>query len=111
MPGFKGGKAPDTQIANITAKIQLEIEETAESFIFKTIEEFGRTITPREIKKKDIEQALIHYFPKKRIKHPYIRESQDLKETGCDFQCPTCYCYINGKQAACDCCGQRLEVP
>ena len=108
MPGIRKGEIPEERTANITTKIQIEAEETADAFIFSIVKPFCERIF--ELQKKDLEQALIHYFPKKRIKHPYIRESQDLKETGCDFQCPTCFCYINSKQTACDNCGQRLEV-
>lgn len=111
MPGFNNGKIPEAPMENHTIQIKLAAEETADAFIFKTIAPFCEELTKQEIQKKDLEQALIHYFPKKRIKRPYTRESQDLKETGCDFLCPTCFSYITSKQTACDHCGQRLEVP
>lgn len=99
MQGFKGGKAPEAPIENLTIQIQLVAEETADAFIFKTIAPFCKELTKQEIQKKDLEQALIHYFPKKR------------KTSNGFYTCPTCYTYITSNQAACDNCGQRLEVP
>ena len=100
MPGFKGGKAPEAPIQALTVQMTTEAEETIDAFIFKTILPFCQEAVQRAISKKDLEQALIHYFPKERIK----------TKSGL-FTCPTCYTYITSKQLACDNCGQRLEVP
>ena len=99
MPGFRNEKIPEAPTQRLTAQIVTEAEETIDAFIFKTILPFCQEVTQRAISKKDLEQALIHYFPKERIK----------TKSGC-FTCPTCYTYITSKQAACDHCGQRLEV-
>lgn len=99
MPGLKGGKAPEAPIQALTVQITTETEETIDAFIFKTILPFCQEAVQRAISKKDLEQALIHYFPKKR------------KTANGFYTCPTCYTYITSNQAACDYCGQRLEVP
>lgn len=103
MPGFNNGKIPEAPIQNLTAQIALEVEETTEEFIFKTIWPFCQEVTQRVVSKKDLEQALIHYFPKRRI----VKNGERVKY----YECPTCGGDIRKDQQFCDECGQRLEVP
>ena len=84
-------------------KIEIKATETKEEFIFKTIYPFCvSVIQPQEIlKKHDLEQALIHYFLKQRIRVPNY-------DGGFYYVCPTCHCKVKRYQAYCDKCGQHL---
>ena len=88
---------------NFVTTIQVEAAEEYVRFIFTTIQPFCEHVTQREVKKKDLEQALIHYFPK----HRTVRET----ENGIRFyDCPTCGGAIKSNQKFCDECGQNLQA-
>ena len=82
--------------------IQVEAAEEYDRFIFKTIQPFCELATQREVKKEDLEQALIHYFPKHRI----VKDGKKVKF----YKCPTCGSTVRSKQKFCDECGQNLQL-
>ena len=75
--------------------------EEHDKFIFEQVEPFCNRITQRIITKKDLEQALINYFPKERIK---VEDSYQ-----CYSKCPKCLSYISLNSNFCEFCGQHLK--
>lgn len=94
---------PETIMHSITEQITTTATEAYDRFIFETVQPFCSQRTQREIKKEDLEKALIHYFPKHRNVHD--------RGNGVRFySCPTCGGSVRSSQKYCDECGQNLQL-
>ena len=94
-------------------KIEIQVTETKEEFIFNTIYPFCVSVIPPQeiLNKRDLEQALIKYFPKK------IQHNATLRNVP---TCPSCGNAVGSKEKFgeqdifvqhkyCLFCGQHLD--